>query len=222
MCGAQSVQIATDDDRIAAEVARFGGSVVMTSSDARNGTERCAMVLDALPTKPDLVVNLQGDALLTPPAVLDSLIDAMRSQPAMEVATPVIRCDRRLLERLRADTRAGRIGGTMAAITHDRTALYFSKSIIPHVDLDIVDPAQTPLYFHIGAYGYRPAALRAYCGWQPGQLELCEGLEQLRYLENGMAVHTVEVDTGDADLWELNNPQDIEPIEQALAARGIE
>lgn len=220
--GNPRVVVATDDPRIEDAVQAFGGEAVMTPSACRNGTERCAAVIEQMGDAPDVVINLQGDALLTPPAMLETLASAMDTAPEMAVATPVIRCDTRLWQRLSSDVRQGRVGGTTVARRDDGKALYFSKSLIPHVDLSSVAEGEAPpVWFHVGVYAYRPEALRRYAIWPEGALERQEGLEQLRFLENGVDVHTVECDTGGMDLWELNNPSDVAPIEAALAARGI-
>jgi 3-deoxy-manno-octulosonate cytidylyltransferase (CMP-KDO synthetase) len=217
--GIARVIVATDDDRIA-EVARgFGAEVAMTPEACRNGTERCAAVagLDDY----DVVINLQGDALLTPAHYLADLAAAMRAEPAIQVATPAMRATAAVHRRLLADQQAGRVGGTTTVAAANGDALYFSKAVIPHVpEARIGDPA-APLFLHVGVYAYRRAALDAYAALAPGRLELLEGLEQLRFLEHGWPVRLVEVATPDYDLWELNNPEDVAPIEAALARRGV-
>jgi len=79
-----------------------------------------------------------------------------------------------------------------------------------------------PLFLHIGVYAYRRAALEAYAALEPTPLELLEGLEQLRFLEGGHPIRAVEVQSPGYDIWELNNPEDVAPIEAALAARGLD
>ncbi|MGB4827411.1 MAG: NTP transferase domain-containing protein, partial [Paracoccaceae bacterium] len=86
--GTSRVVVATDDTRIADHAAGFGAEVVMTSSDARNGTERCAEVAGKLPGF-DVIVNLQGDAPLTPPWFVEDLIAGLAADPAADIATPV-------------------------------------------------------------------------------------------------------------------------------------
>src|SRR5688572_12787160 len=84
---AADIYIATDDERIQTAVNAFGGNVLMTSRQCKNGTERVAEALEACPSAPDIVVNLQGDALLTPYWFIDDLIDFMKANPAAEMAT---------------------------------------------------------------------------------------------------------------------------------------
>jgi 3-deoxy-manno-octulosonate cytidylyltransferase (CMP-KDO synthetase) len=219
--GAARVLVATDDERIAEHAQSFGAEVAMTSPDCRNGTERCAEVLEQLDVAPDLVVNLQGDAPLTPSEFVSALIEAMASRPDAAVATPVLRCDAEALLRFREDRHAGRVGGTTAVFDRAGRALYFSKEVIPFSDP--IDPvlSPVPVFHHVGLYAYRSEALRAYRDWPQGTLETLEGLEQLRFLENGTAVLCVEVQARGRVFWELNNPIDVARLESAMAAMGM-
>lgn len=214
VAGVDRVFVTTDDDRIASAVKDFGGEVVMTSDQCRNGTERCADALDRLGETPEIVINLQGDAPLTPPWFLEDLIAAMRGRPDIGAATPVLRCDAETYARFREDRAAGRVGGTTAVFASDGAALYFSKEVIPFLpDPDVADP---PVWHHVGVYAYRPEALARYMAWPEGVLERNEGLEQLRFLENGVKMQCVEVDARGRVFWELNNPVDVARIESVL------
>jgi len=146
----------------------------------------------------------------------------MMADPAIEVATPALRVTPEIHRRLLADQREGRVGGTTVAIGAKGDALYFSKSVIPHVAPAAVGDPTLPVFLHIGVYAYRRAALAAYAALPPTPLELLEGLEQLRFIEHGRAVRVVEVAAPGYDIWELNNPEDVAPIEAALAARGLD
>ena len=147
--GIARVIVATDDDRIVTAARGFGAEVAMTPAACANGTERCAAALDSLAPDIELVVNLQGDACLTPPHFLTALVDAMAADGAA-VATPAIRAAPDLQRRLFADQAAGRVGGTTVAVDGRGDALYFSKSVIPHVPpARIGDPA-LPVFFHVG------------------------------------------------------------------------
>ncbi|SEV90811.1 3-deoxy-manno-octulosonate cytidylyltransferase (CMP-KDO synthetase) [Aliiroseovarius sediminilitoris] len=220
--GVDRVVIATDDHRIRTEAEGFGAEVVMTSATCRNGTERCAEALDALGGAFDIVVNLQGDAPLTPPWFVEDLIAALNAHPIAEMATPVLRCDGRALGGFLDDRRAGRVGATTAVFGAEGKALYFSKEVIPHVaDGAWDDHTVTPVFHHVGVYAYRPAALAAYARWTPGPLEQLEGLEQLRFLERDHPVQCVEVDARGQQFWELNNPEDVTRIERILGELGM-
>ncbi len=217
--GVDRVVVATDDARIADHAEGFGAEVVMTSSSARNGTERCAEVAQKLPGF-EVVVNLQGDAPLTPVWFVESLIAGLRADPKAEIATPVLRCDGRALAGFLADRRAGRVGGTTAVFGAGGRGLYFSKEVIPFTGQTFAPDAPTPVFHHVGVYAYRPAALAAYPAWPVGPLETLEGLEQLRFLEQGRPVLCVEVAARGRQFWELNNPSDVPVIEAMLAAAG--
>ncbi len=215
--GIDRVVVATDDDRIRDHAMGFGAEVVMTSSTAQNGTERVAEVAALLPGF-DVVVNLQGDAPLTPAWFVEDLVTGLRAAPDADIATPVLRCDGRALNGFLADRRAGRVGGTTAVFGAGGRGLYFSKEVIPFTGKTFADDAPTPVFHHVGVYAYRPAALADYPAWPIGPLETLEGLEQLRFLENGRQVLCVEVQAQGRQFWELNNPSDVSVIEAMLSA----
>lgn len=219
--GVDRVLVATDDDRIAAAARAFGAEVAMTSDTCRNGTERCAEVARQLGDSHDIVVNLQGDAPLTPPAFVSALIAAMQAEPEAQVATPVLRCDADALAGFLEDRRHGRVGATTAVFDRDGRALYFSKEVIPFTGRPLGPEEEIPVFHHVGVYAYRPAALAAYADWPVGPLETWEGLEQLRFMENGVPVVCVTVVSDGRAFWELNNPSDVPRIEAILRLHGI-
>ena len=219
--GDTRVVVATDDERIRQEAEGFGAVVVMTSSACRNGTERCAEAHAALGGGHEIIVNLQGDAALTPPWFVEDLVSALASHPTAKVATPVLRTEGAALARLVNDRREGRIGGTTAVFDRNAIALYFSKEVVPHTSNAYPDAAETPVFHHVGVYAYRAKALAAYPAWPMGPLEAAEGLEQLRFLEQGVPVLCVEVEAKGREFWELNNPEDVSVIEAMLARMGM-
>lgn len=219
--GVDRVVVATDDARIRDHAEGFGAEVVMTSEAHRNGTERCAEAFEVLGGGFEVVVNLQGDAPLTPAWFVEDLVAGLRAAPDMQVATPVLRMDGGQLAAFRQDRREGRVGGTTAVFGRDGRALYFSKEVLPFTGRDYGEREATPAFHHVGVYAYRPEALRDYLGWEPGPLETLEGLEQLRFLENGMSVLCVEVEARGREFWELNNPEDISRIEAMMRAMGM-
>jgi 3-deoxy-manno-octulosonate cytidylyltransferase (CMP-KDO synthetase) len=218
--GVDAVVVATDDDRIAEAARGFGADVVMTPRACRNGTERCGVVAERLPDY-DLIVNLQGDAPLTPPWFVEALLNRLRNDALMAVATPVLRCDAVTLEGLLEDRRSGRVGGTTAVFDSSKRALYFSKEVIPYTGRSLTDTETIPVFHHVGVYAYRRDAAIAYAQLPVGPLELWEGLEQLRFLENGIPICCVEVESRGLAFWELNNPSDVPRIEAILATQGI-
>lgn len=194
----------------------------MTPPECRNGTERCAAALEVLGDDlGDMIINLQGDAPLTPSAILPPLVDALASDETAAMATPAVPCSITLYQHLRRDQAAGRSGGTTVVFDKRLRALYFSKQVLPHRPADDA-LAHRQVHLHLGVYAYRPSALREYTASPPTMLELAEGLEQLRFLESGAAVRIVPFAPPSWDCIELNNPGDVPAIEAVLAQRGID
>ncbi|SEQ88305.1 3-deoxy-manno-octulosonate cytidylyltransferase [Thalassovita taeanensis] len=220
--GVDRVVVATDDDRIKEHCDAFGADVVMTSVDCANGTERCAEAAQALGGGFEIVVNLQGDAPLTPHWFVEDLINGLRADPEAGVATPVLRCDGRALNGFLDDRKAGRVGGTTAVFSRNRHAMYFSKEVVPFTSRRYDDAEDTPVFHHVGVYAYRPGPLAEYPEWDSGPLETLEGLEQLRFMENDRTVLCVEVEARGRQFWELNNPEDVPRIEAMMAEMGME
>ena len=219
--GVSGVFVVTDDERIAEACVPAQVGVIITSSECRNGTERCAEALSQL-HEPDLIINLQGDALLTPASFVEGLIAHMENDPEALVATPAMRLRREEVEALRREEAAGRVGGTTVVTDNRGQALYFSKRLIPHLPEWATEASPTPMKLHVGVYAYRAKALELYRETPLSELETLEGLEQLRFLDAGVPVAVVEVETPPFALRELNNPEDVAPIEEALAAAGLE
>ena len=219
--GVSGVYVTTDDERIADACSAFGVGVIMTSPECRNGTERCAEALASL-HDPDLVINFQGDALLTPPGFVESLIARMEADRDAFVATPAMRLRADEVRALQAEEAAGRVGGTSVVTNALGQALYFSKRLIPHLPKGALDGRMSPVRLHVGIYAYRPEALERYAATPVSDLETLEGLEQLRFLVASVPIAVVDVETPPFALRELNNPEDVEPIEQALIDAGLE
>ena len=219
--GVDRVIVATDDDAIRDHAQAFGAEVAMTSTECRNGTERCAEAVANLGITSEVVVNLQGDAPLTPAWFVEDLVAALRADSQAEIATPVLRCSGRMREDLIADRRAGRVGGTTAVFGREGRALYFSKEVIPFVPDQVERDAPSPVFHHVGVYAYRPDALAAYPTWPEGTLERLEGLEQLRFLEQGRHVLCVEVEARGRQFWELNNPEDVPRLERMMSEMNL-
>ena len=95
-------------------------------------------------------------------------------------------------------------------------ALYFSKEVTPYSN-----SKNTEIFHHVGIYAYKPKALKEYINWPTGPLEEAEGLEQLRFLENGGYINCVEVDGRGRDFWEVNNPSDVPKVNSMLQKIGI-
>ncbi|WP_395624000.1 cytidylyltransferase domain-containing protein, partial [Sphingomonas daechungensis] len=171
---------------------------------------------------PDLIINFQGDALLTPPGFVESLIARMRDDSDALVATPAMRLRSDEVRALQVEEAAGRVGGTSVVTDGQGYALYFSKRLIPHLPDGSLSDGLSPVRLHVGVYAYRPEALERYAATPVSELETLEGLEQLRFLVAGVPVAVVDVATPSFALRELNNPEDVGPIEQALIDSGLE
>jgi 3-deoxy-manno-octulosonate cytidylyltransferase (CMP-KDO synthetase) len=140
----------------------------------------------------------------------------------VDVATPAMRLRSEEVRTLQAEEAAGRVGGTTVVADGAGRALYFSKRLIPHLPAGALDQPLSPVLLHVGVYAYRPTALAAYAQTPPTELEQLEGLEQLRFLVAGIPVAVVEVEPPPFALRELNNPEDVAPIEEALARARLE
>jgi 3-deoxy-manno-octulosonate cytidylyltransferase (CMP-KDO synthetase) len=221
VAGVAGVFVTTDDERIADACSGFGVGVIMTSPECRNGTERCAQALTSL-HDPDIVINFQGDALLTPPGFVEALIGRMGDDSDVLVATPAMRLRTSEVRGLQEEEAAGRIGGTSVVTNDLGHALYFSKRLIPYLPASALDGEMSPVRLHVGIYAYRPQALERYAATPVSELEILEGLEQLRFLAAGVPVAVVDMETPPFALRELNNPEDVAPIERALAEAGLE
>lgn len=212
------VFIATDDARIVEHARSFGAQVLLTSAACRNGTERVHEALGQLKRPAQVIVNLQGDAVLTPPGILRTLIATMQSSPETQIGTPAVRLTiAQLREAVAARTR-GESTGTFVVFDRDHRALYFSKSPIPHFRKLDADPI--PLFKHIGIYAYRPDALAHLVRLAPTPLENAEQLEQLRALENGISIKVVEVSYEGRTAWSVDAPEDIGYVEEILRREG--
>jgi 3-deoxy-manno-octulosonate cytidylyltransferase (CMP-KDO synthetase) len=219
--GVERVVVATDDDRIADAARAFAAEVAMTPETCRNGTERCAVVAREFGDRYDIVVNVQGDAPLTPPWFVSALIAALEADPDCQVATPVLHCDAAALAGFLEDRRQGRVGATTAVFDRAGRAMYFSKEVLPYTGRPLGEGDAIPVWHHVGVYAYRREALLSYPDLEPGRLEAWEGLEQLRFMEHGIPVACVEVDSRGRPFWEVNNPSDVPRIEAILMGLGL-
>src|SRR5690606_6760559 len=140
-----------------------------TPESCANGTERVVACLDRLPDA-DLFINLQGDALLTPPVFVEALIDHMRANPDASVGTIAVRCSIGTFRHPAEDAAQGRVGGTTVVLNDKSEALYFSKRILPYLPEGRMPDSQTPILLHLGLYAYRRAALESYVATGPAML----------------------------------------------------
>jgi len=196
-----AVWVATDDERIAAAARAAGAQVRMTRSDHATGTERVAEAAAGLPAGA-LVVNVQGDEPLVPPELLRELVARLRADAAIELLTAAHP----------ADDAAGFASPHVVKVVLDAhgRALYFSRAGIPQ-------PGAAPLRYlrHIGIYAFRAAALARFIALPRGELEIREGLEQLRALEHGMQIHVVVTAH---ETRGIDTPEDLKAVAMRLAS----
>lgn len=214
--GVDGVFVATDDSRIEEHVKNFGGDVIMTG-ECENGTERAWAAIQNLDEKPEYIINLQGDAPLTPPWVIEEVVKALHENSEVQIATPCVRFTNEQYDRFKANKNAGQVGGTTVTRAKNGDALYFSKGIIPFLR-ERIEPL--PVFQHIGLYGYRYDALEAYLKLPPSPLEQVEKLEQLRALENNMPIRVVEVDYRGRSHWGVDSQEDADRVIQIIKSEG--
>jgi 3-deoxy-manno-octulosonate cytidylyltransferase (CMP-KDO synthetase) len=182
---ASDVIIATDDAEIARVASDFGATTMLTSAEHTSGSDRIAECVDSLGWSDDtLVVNLQGDEPLMPPACLDQAAELLAAEPTAAAAS--------LYWPIDSATEVEDPNVVKVVTAADGSALYFSRSVIPHPrGLEQVDPtAQAGFCWkrHIGLYAYRAGELRAFTSMPATPLERIEKLEQLRLLESGRRI----------------------------------
>jgi len=178
-----AVLVATDDDRIRAAVAKFGGRAVMTRPEHPCGTSRVAEAARAFPDA-EIVINFQGDEPELDPHLLDMVVEAMRKDPTVEAATvagPL------------APEEVSDPNSVKVAMAAGGDALYFSRAPIPWARDGEAD-RHAPMLKHFGIYAYRARALQEYAAMAPTPLEQTEKLEQLRWLENGRRMRVLVTD----------------------------
>jgi 3-deoxy-manno-octulosonate cytidylyltransferase (CMP-KDO synthetase) len=213
-----AVVVATDDERIAAAVERFGGTVRMTDAGHRTGTDRIAEIARDLPC--EILVNVQGDLPLVEPGMIDEVVTALTGDASVRMATVC----RRITDPDDYDN------PNVAKVVRDRRgdAMYFSRSPIPYFRDD--GPAEAghygkekyvvsgfsrpPVFKHFGMYGYRRDLLIEFAALPQTPLEVAESLEQLRALEHGIRIRVVETEY---DSVEVNTPEDLERVRRLLA-----
>ncbi|MFB3892549.1 MAG: 3-deoxy-manno-octulosonate cytidylyltransferase [Phycisphaerae bacterium] len=201
---AARVIVATDDDRIARAVERFGGTAVMTSAACRTGTDRLAEAAGKLGlADDDIVVNVQGDEPEMPPSCIDTLAELLvrSGQPMATLATPL------------AADQADNPNKVKVVLDKNGRAMYFSRARIPF-DRDGTGTARYLL--HLGIYAYRAGFLKTFTALAPTPAEQAEKLEQLRALEHGYGIAAAVVDyhgTG------IDTPEDYEAFVEKMKNR---
>lgn len=223
------ITVATDDKRIGAHADELNVDWVMTSEACPTGTDRALEAAEQIDFDAEFIINLQGDAPLTPPDFVSSMIAAFQKakdgdQPS-DVVTPAVQLTWDELDRLREQKEETPFSGTTATFNQTTgQAYWFSKQIIPAIrkedSLRDASPL-SPIWRHVGLYGYSRKMLETFVTLPKGEFEELEGLEQLRTLEHGYRIQCVPVDyQGRANASGVDSPQDIERVEALIAKHG--
>lgn len=189
--------IATDDQRIFDTVKSFGGKAMMTSQEAQSGTDRCAEVLQAFPNSYQAVINVQGDEPLVEVSQIDALAQAI-IVPSCDIATLV-----KWNPSHDDYTNPNRV---KCARNIEGKALYFSRSPIPHYQKS---EDFKGFFKHLGMYAYSSSFLQNLQNLKPSALEQAESLEQLRWLDNGYQILTIETQI---ETPSVDTPEDLQNI----------
>ena len=204
--------VATDDERIEAQVKAFGGKAVMTSVHHKSGTDRCYEAFAKIGSGYDIIVNVQGDE----PFIQRSQLETIKTcfeEPSTQIATLVKPFTSSMgMEALE------NINSPKVVVDKDNYALYFSRSVIPFQrNREKKDWIGSHCYYkHIGLYAYRADVLRAITSLPQSSLELAESLEQLRWLENGFRI---KVGVTDVETIGIDTPADLQRAEEFLKNR---
>jgi len=197
------VVIATDSEEVAEFCRRNHWPVELTSADLPSGTDRVHAVAQQIDA--DIYVNIQGDEPLLKPEHLTALLRPF-AHPDVEVSTLKVLC---------TEENIANPNAVKVVTAADGRALYFSRATIPYDRdaRDVRDSASSPYWKHIGLYGYRKATLQRFPTLPPSALEHTERLEQLRFLENGIAIH---VEPTDFDTIGVDTEEDLHRVEALL------
>lgn len=193
------VIVATDDQRIFNEVTRFGGKVVITSTSHQSGTDRCAEVVSKLTTPYEIIINIQGDEPFIDPKQITQLCKCFLDKKT-QIAT--------LVKRITEQSDLFNENKVKVTFNKNNFAIYFSRNAIPFFRGEANEGwlKKHTYYKHIGIYGYRTRILKKITLLKPSTLELAEGLEQLRWLENGYNIKVAETEL---EAISIDTPEDV-------------
>ncbi len=218
------VVVATDDERIVQHVAELGYHAAMTDTHCKTGSDRALQACQQLPQQPDIVINLQGDAPLTPPHMVRAVLDTLLTNNDVQVATPVQRLPWAELDKLRQRKQNTPFSGTTVTIDSRGDAFWFSKQIVPVIRNEEKLRAASdlsPVHQHIGLYGFKYPTLQAFVELPLGHYEQLEQLEQLRLLENNIKIRTVSIELGDYPASSgVDTPADAQHVSDIIQRYG--
>ncbi|MFK3794178.1 3-deoxy-manno-octulosonate cytidylyltransferase [Pseudomonas piscis] len=211
---AERVVVATDDQRIVDACQGFGAEALLTREDHNSGTDRLAEVATQLGLAADaIVVNVQGDEPLIPPAVIDQVAANLAAHPEARMATlaePIE--DAQTLFNPNVVKVVSDLNGL--ALTFSRSTLPWARDAFARNRDEL--PAGVPYRRHIGIYAYRAGFLHDFVNWGPCWLESTESLEQLRALWHGVRIHVA--DALEAPPTGVDTAEDLERVRRLLEA----
>lgn len=217
--------VATDDNQIEDFCKNNGIQVIQTAESCKNGTERCWDAINRISIEPQLIINLQGDNPLCPPWIIQAIIDEWKTVKA-DLYTPYVRLSWEEYEKLKQSKLETPYSGTTVLVDKFEYALAFSKNIIPAIRNEDKARKQletSPVCRHIGLYAYTYQTLKEYFDTEESVYEASyiEGLEQMRFLYNGLKVKMVRVDyRGRETTAGVDSPEDLQRVEDILAKYG--
>jgi len=196
--------VATDDERIVAAVKKFGGNVIMTSTEHRSGTDRIAEAVSTLDDikDSDVIVNIQGDQPLFEPSQIDEVAGPLLKDPPVDMST--------LIYRIKREEEITHPNAVKVVFDRDNFAIYFSRATIPYVR---GNDTEISYYKHHGIYAYRKSFLVAFTRLEEGYLEKLEALEQLRAIEHGYRIKVVETPY---DSVEVDTLEELERVRRKI------
>ncbi len=201
-----SVVVATDDERIEQHVKGFGGEVVMTSDQHQSGTDRCFEAMNVFAKPAEVIINIQGDEPFIHPGQIDEIASCFEL-PGVQLATLVKKIDT-------ADDLFN-VNIPKVLLNKNKEAIYFSRQTIPYIrgkkDEEWLN--NYTFYRHIGIYAYQAAVLGEITALKPASLEIAEGLEQLRWIENG---YKIKVELTDYESVAVDVPDDLKKLTKFL------
>lgn len=196
--------VAADDERIMKVVKGFGGKAVYTSPDQPSGTDRLAEVVN--PLEVDIAVNIQGDEPLVRPIMIDNLVMALENEKIAQMAT--------MIKKIEDDTELTNSNVVKVVIDRNGYAIYFSRYAIPYNRTGELKEKKRPVYYkHIGMYAFTKDFLFTFRNLPKSALENAEKLEQLRVLEYGYKIKTVETKF---DTIGVDTPDDLHKVREML------
>lgn len=201
------VYVATDDQRIFDTVKNLGANVIMTRSDHQSGTDRIAEALEKINEDFDVAINTQGDEPFIHPSQIETVVRCFEDTDT-QIAT--------LGKQFDTLEAAKKPNSPKIILDNHSFALYFTRALAPYIrgKEEKVWLEAYPFLKHIGLYGYRTSVLKEVTQLPQSSLELAEGLEQLRWLQNG---YKIKVGLTDIETVGIDTPDDLDRAEAFLA-----